>query len=123
MRFAHRSLRAVFRSRLFTPERVALRIAANIVAALVYIAYHAVVGAFVSEARFRFPRVAVTVYVAAQALARVTYADLSRWGGAIFEAVFNAFSTEIPTETDPSVVDYTGNETPDPLSVAVSRSP
>ena len=65
----------------------------------------------------------VTVYVAAQALARVTYADLSRWGGAIFEAVFNAFSTEIPTETDPSVVDYTGNETPDPLSVAVSRSP
>ena len=121
-RFAHRSLRTVFRSRLFTPGRVALRIAANIIAALIYIACHAVVGAFVSEARLRFPRVAVTVYEAAQTLARVTYADLSRWGGAIFETVFNAFSTEIPTETDPSVVDYTENETSDPVSEAVSRS-
>ena len=67
--------------------------------------------------------VRVTLRVATNIVAAALYivytrADLSRWGGVIYDSVF----AQIPTETDPAEVDYTKNETSDPVSAAVARS-
>ena len=109
---------------IFTPARVILRVAANIVAAGVYLTHHVLVTTFVtlvsdgaSASKSRFTRTMTVVHVATRALIHSTYADLSRWGGALYDSVF----IQIPTETDPSEVDYTTNESADPLSVAVAH--
>ena len=92
--------------------------AGNVAAALIYLAYQLLINTFISEGasfyvgptptalRYRLPRVAGVVAVRARALAYSTWTDLSRCGGALSDAVCSQF----PTETDPSVVDYSINE-------------
>ena len=123
-RCAYDALHALFHSTVFTPARVVLRVAANIVAAGVYLVYHVLFTTFItlvsegaSASKSRLTRRITVVRVVARALVHSTYADLSRLGGALYDSVF----IQIPTETDPSEVDYTMNESADPLSIAVAR--
>ena len=62
------------------------------------------------------------IYASARSLARTTYMDLSRWGGVVSDTVSDTVFKKNPTPTDPTVVDYSRNDSADSLLRSVSHA-
>ena len=117
LRIAHGGACRVCSHPLAAPARVAVRIVVNTIVVVLYLSANLAISTFVSEGAawppplqrdvrspscMRMRDAARAVSATLHALARGTWADMSRWGGVVIDCV----SSRRPSSTDPSQVEY-----------------